>query len=132
MDDAAVNDERTTPEGVPIVAMAAIVNRTGDGLSKAIDVQPIVIEAGGECYIAMRVRKTKDHYLYTDPADGEVVATHVQVFTALNSAIVDSKTVARALRVMAGKVAKAESDRKGQLTLVVDEQDDDEDDAEDE
>lgn len=94
-----------TPEGIPIVAMKAVVTKTGDALSKAVDAEPIVVEAQGVTYIAFRVRKVKDRYDYATNEAGEVEATRVQIFDALNATFIDEKAVAKSLERTAGKVA---------------------------
>jgi hypothetical protein len=112
-------DLGATPTGTPYTSMAMEIKNVGDGLSKAIDVEPIVVKDGERVYVAVEVVKTGETYRTVGEGEG-MTATRVQVFKALKAAIVDGATVRRALEQNYAKVAAAEAMRKsGQLTLVV-------------
>lgn len=116
---------RGTYKGLPIVAMKMIINKTGDGLSKAVDIDPVVIPIDDEPIVAVRLRKTKDRFDAVregGTTSGRTIGyTHVQVFDAVGSTFVDDDEVEEkvAATIEAVAVAEAEKKAKGQGAFKV-------------
>lgn len=115
-----------TYKDLPVTETKIVVNKLGDGLSDAVGIDPIVIEAGEVAFLAVRVRKTKDRYDITYNADGiPVGAVLVQVFDSTGATFADHKIIAAAVQKTVDRVEKAKAEAKGQLTLVLGEKEDD-------
>lgn len=92
--------------GLPILAVKAITTRTGDGLSDALKVEPVLFNLDDECYLAFKVRKIKDQHVLVRDKTGEGIGVdHVQVFAAEGAAFVDTKVVRAAVAKVSEKVA---------------------------
>lgn len=116
-----------TYKGLPVTETKIVVNKLGDGLSDAVGIEPIVIEAGDVAFLAVRVRKTKDRYDITYNADGiPVGAVLVQIFDSTGATFADEKLVGVAIQKVVDKVKEEEARKKGQLTLRLVESDGDE------
>jgi hypothetical protein len=97
------------------------VNKLGDGLSKAVDVEPFIADVGEDVYIACKVRKTKDRYdVVRNDAGVPESYVLVQVFDATGAMFTDAKLARAGIAKMLEKIRKTEADRKGQLELVLD------------
>ena len=113
-------NELGTHKGHEIVGTSIIVNKLGDGLSKAVRVAPIIIEAGEVAYLAVRVKKTKDRYDYVYD-DGAVVGVQlVQIFDATGATFSDEKTVGKKIQKTVDAIVADEAERKrGQMSFEV-------------
>jgi hypothetical protein len=113
-------------KGYPIVETAIIVNKLGDGLSAAVGISPLVIEANDVAFLAVRVKKTKDRYEYIRDARGDITGVRlVQIFDSTGATFADNKIIGVAVQKMVDKIEKARADAKGQLTLVLGEVEED-------
>lgn len=114
-------------KGHEVLTTSIIVNKLGAGLSRAVGVQPFVVEAGEVAFVAVRVSKTKDRYDYVKDDHGAIVGVElVQVFDATAATFADEKLVGKAVAKMQAIIETVEAERKGQLQLgiVVDDDDD--------
>lgn len=120
-----------TYKGLPVTETKIVVNKLGDGLSDAVGIDPIVIEAGEVAFLAVRVRKTKDRYDIVYDGGGQPVgAVLVQIFDSTGATFADEKLVGVAIQKVVDKVAEEQARKKGQLTLhLVEDEDNDEDPA---
>lgn len=110
-----------TYKGLPIIDTKIIINKLGDGLSKAVGVEPMVADVGDDHFISCRVRKTKDRYDVNRDDDGNPVSyTLVQIFDATGAMFTDAKLAKAGIAKMVEKIRKAEVDAKGQLDLELD------------
>ena len=107
-----------THKGLPITNTKIVVNKLGDGLSKAVGVEPLVVEAGDVAFLSVRILKTKDRYEYTYDDEGKPVeVTLVQVFDSTGAMFTDEKLARAGIQKMVERIAAAEAEAKGQLTL---------------
>jgi hypothetical protein len=98
---------------LPIKKTAIIVNQLGAGLSKAVEIDPIVIDAGEYAFLAVKVKKVKDRYDYIEDDDGATDGcVLVQIFNAVGATFADEKLIGAAVHKMMGKVKEAEALRK--------------------
>lgn len=122
------NDEDVEEyEGYPIVDTAIIINKTGDGLSDAVHVEPITVEPNQDVHAVMRLRKTKDRYDFLrDKVTGKIIGVKwIQVFDCTGAAFSDNKMSAVAVQKMVDRVAEAKALAKGQLSMGIEVEDDD-------
>ena len=104
-------DLGTSPEGHPVGDTSIKVLNMGDGLSKAMKVEPVLIKAGEEAYIIVKVIKTKDQYDYTFDDDDDVESVElVQVFRAKTALFVDDVFAVQAIARMEKMLAEAAKD----------------------
>jgi hypothetical protein len=107
-------------KGLPITGTSVVVNKLGDGLSKAVDVEPLVPDVGEDVYIACRVRKTKDRYdVVRDDSGNAVSYTLVQIFDSTGAMFTDAKLARAGIQKMQERIKKLEAERKGQLELLI-------------
>lgn len=108
-------------KGVPIIGTGITVTKLGDGLSKAMKIEPVVVEAGEVVHLIVRAVKTKDHYDYEMDSDGEITGVRlVQVFQASGARFSEADVVRSGIDEMAALIAKREAEEKGQLPLDLD------------
>lgn len=91
------------------------VTNAGDGLSQALKVDPQLLHHGDVVHVALRCEVTK---VYFDEADGdgqELVRIHV--LKAGSAAIVDEKTVKKAIDAQAERIRKAAEEAAGMQGL---------------
>jgi hypothetical protein len=121
------NDVLGEYKGLPILSTSIVVNKLGDGLSKAVGIAPVVIEAGVPAFLAVRVTKTKDRYDVVKDQLGAVIGYElVQVFDATGATFTDEKLVGKKIQKTVDAIVKDEAERKrGQLSLVMPEDEDD-------
>jgi hypothetical protein len=108
-------------EGYPIIATSIVVNKLGDGLSDAVAIDPVSISADEVAHLAVRVRKTKDRYDFIrDKTTGKILGVEwVQIFDSTGATFADSKMISVAVQKMVDKIEKSKADAKGQLSLVL-------------
>ena len=120
-----------TPEtykGLDVLATVIKITNTGDGLSKAMAVEPIEVEFGDVVYVALRLEKTKDGYdvVFSKDDDAPIGVAYVQVFKATQAAFVQEKSVRKAIDSMHDRIVAAEEERKsGQQSLILEYEDGD-------
>ena len=109
-----------TYKGLPVTETSIIVNKLGDGLSAAVGISPIVIEAGDDAYLAVRVRKTKDQYKIVRDDEGTPISVIlIQVFDSTGAMFTDEKLAKVGIQKMVDKIKAAEAAAKGQLSLTL-------------
>ena len=114
------SDVLGTYEDRPILSSSIIVNKLGDGLSKAVDVEPIVVNMGEFAFLAVKVRPTKHRYDAIRDEQNKIVGYElVQIFDSVGAAFTDAKMSAKAIEIMANKIAEEQARRKSQLTLAL-------------
>lgn len=105
-------------KGLPITGTKIIVNALGDGLSKAVNVSPRVVEFGQTAHLAVRMVKTKDRYDAVCREDGSVISYElVQIFITTGAAFNDDKSVVKSVRSMLDLIAEEEAVVRGQFTM---------------
>lgn len=132
--------EEVTPELIPekykgldVLTNVLKITNTGDGLSKAMAIEPVEVEFGDIVYVALRLVKTKDGYdvLYSkDDEERPIGVAYVQQFKATEAAFVPARTVRKLIDTMHDKIIAAEEERKsGQGSLDMEYEDGDDLDA---
>lgn len=120
-----------TYKGLNVLATVIKITNTGDGLSKAMGIEPVEVEFGEVIYVALRLEKTKDGYdvLLSKDDEKPIGVAYVQQFKAMQAAFVPERSVRKAIDSMHDKIVAAEEARKsGQGSLVLSYDDDDDDD----
>lgn len=116
-------------EGLKILSRAIIVNKTGDGLSDAVDIEPHDVEVDGQYNLSVKIRhrKTRFDNVYTKPdkdSDDPPLlkgVDQVDIFDAITVVFDDREDTDKSLADMRQRIA-AEAKRKkdaasGQFTL---------------
>lgn len=119
-----------TYKGLDVLATVIKITNTGDGLSKAMSIEPVMVEFGDVVYVALRLEKTKDGYdvLFSKDDETPLGVAYVQQFKATQSAFIPERAVRKAIDSMHDKIVAAEEARKsgqGSLVLSYDDEDDD-------
>ena len=105
-------------KGLPVTGTSIVVNKLGDGLSKAVGIEPVVIGADERAYLAVLVTKTKDRYDLVRNDEGKAIGyVLVQVFDSQMAIFVDGKAVAKEIDTMRERIRKAEEEAKGVLSF---------------
>lgn len=108
-------------KGYPVIGTSIIVNKLGDGLSKAVAVSPVVVHPNEPAFLGVRVRKTKERYDFVKDDDGEIIGVVlVQIFDSTGATFVEEKSVGKVIQKTVDAIIADEADRKrGQLSLVM-------------
>ena len=109
-----------TYKGLDVLATVIKITNTGDGLSKAMSIEPVEVKFGEVVYVALRLEKTKDGYdvLFSKDDETPLGVAFVQQFKATQAAFVPEKAVRKAIDSMHDKIIAAEEERKsGQSSL---------------
>lgn len=107
-----------SPEGYKVDKTGLKVLNLGDGLSDAMDIEPVVLHAGQEVYIIVRAIKTKDSFDYTFNGDDDVSSVRlVQTVKAKAAVITDDDVARQAIARMEKKIAAAQHPGQGELPL---------------
>lgn len=108
-------------KGHQITGTSVVITNLGDGLSKAVDVEPLVVKLGDRAYVVAEVKKVNDKYvLEVDSKSGKVLGVElVQTFSAIAAAFADPALVAEAIDVMTERIKQLEDERAGRLTLGI-------------
>lgn len=115
-------------KGKKILGTSVKVTNLGDGLSKAVGVEPVVIDCGTFTFIGVKARKLKDTYEASFDAQDKLLGfTLIQHFSAIGATFVDNDAMEKAIHATMEAVALAEAERKeGQRSFSMDSKDDDE------
>jgi hypothetical protein len=118
------NETSTTDLGIykgfKIKKTKIIVNKLGDGLSKAVGVEPIIVKAGEDAFLAVRVRKTKDRYEYVTNDEGKITSVElVQIFDATGATFTDDSAREVIQVVVDAIIEKEELEKNGQMSLGI-------------
>jgi hypothetical protein len=118
----AVQEGLGEHNGYRIEKTSIKVDKLGAGLSKAVEIEPIIIDVNGRAFIAVEVRKTQDKFVYLrNAATGAVESVEqMQVFDALTATFADETLVGKAITKMASRIkmqAETIAETKGQLKL---------------
>lgn len=115
-------------DGLPILSQKLIINKTGDGLSKSVDIAPRHIDTDEESDIAGRIRHRKRRFdnVYTNPdKDSDDPpklkgVIQVDIYEAVAIVFDDREATGKLVDRTLGKIADKEDQEKqakGQLRL---------------
>lgn len=97
-------------EGKEIDAIKVIVQKTGDGLSKAMDVEPKILHQGDTGYIVIAYRAEKIRF---DPSkDAEEKTDRVQILVAEGATFVDADLVGNVVTEMRERIKVYEDEER--------------------
>lgn len=100
-------------EGYPVLGTKIIVNKLGGNLSEAVEIAPLVIDAEGFGYLAVKVQPTKHRYEFERNDDDKIVGVWlVQIFDAVGAMFIDETKVGRPLDKTIEKVATLRREKK--------------------
>ena len=105
-------------EGHGIASTSVSIRNTGDGLSKAMRVDPIKLELGATVYVVLECEVEKHRYEPADFADDLIL---VNMLKAGRATLIDSKAVVAALDQQAKRIEQAEGVERLPGTDVEDE-----------
>lgn len=129
MSNAATTDELDlgTHEGLPITERQIIINKTGDGLSKAMPFDPFDIAPDSEHFLNVHVRHRKtrfDNVYSKDDTDKLIGFIQIDILEATGVTRWADDVAADATREMERKIVdaaeKAKAEKKGQFRLPED------------
>ena len=95
-------------EGKPVASIKIIITKTGDGLSKAMNVEPKVLHQGATGYIVLSYVANKIRF---DPVPGEdeiIEVDRVQILEATGATFVDRDLIGDVVEVMRERIAAHE------------------------
>jgi hypothetical protein len=93
-------------EGRDVAAIKIIITKAGDGLSKAMAVEPKVLHQGDQGYLVLSYTTSKIRF---DPSKGEEESTdRVQILEATGATFADRDLVGEIIDQMAARVAEHE------------------------
>ena len=107
-------------EGQPVHAVALAIRNTGDGLSAAMDVDPVELHHGDIVDVVLRCEVDKIRYDELRDSDG---LKRVQMLKAVRATLIDSDVVNEAFAEQSKRIADKEG--QAQLDLEDDGEDDD-------
>lgn len=109
------NDAPIEYRGRPIRKVTVAVTNAGDGLSKALKVDPRNIEPGQDIYVVLRTHLAKDAFVFVTGTDGQEGSEVDLVYTlsAGDATIVDGDLVRDLVDQQAERVKLAEEAEKG-------------------
>lgn len=107
-------------ENLDVVATSIAVTNAGDGLSKALGVDPEVFHLEDELTVALHCVVAKVRHEPTKDDPSSVIRVHV--LRAGNAVIIDDDTVEKALREQAERIRLAEEEAEGVLHLEFEEE----------
>lgn len=105
-------------EGLEVIATTIAIRNTGDGLSKAMEVDPQVLHQNDTVYVVMECKVTD--VAHPTVKDAETKVTRKHVLKAGNATIVDGKLVRVALNEIADKIQKARDEATKAQALDLD------------
>jgi len=100
--------------GKPVMDTSAVIKKTGDGLSKAMELDPAIYEPGSVVTFVIRARVARHQFILSE--DGATYSL-VQQFDAGTLAVIDDDLAAEALNDMEARIQAAEDARRKQPTL---------------
>jgi hypothetical protein len=99
-----------TFEGREIVGIKIAIMKAGDGLSKAMAVEPKILHQGDEGYLVLAYRTTKIRF---DPLkDDDDAAERIQILEANGATFVDADLVGDVVTKMRERVEEYEEEQK--------------------
>lgn len=109
------NDAPIEYRGRPIRKVTVAVTNAGDGLSKALKVDPRNMEPGEDIYVVLRTRLAKDNYVFVQGRDGEDGSEVDLVYTlsAGDATIVDGDLVKQLVDDQAERIQLAYEEEHG-------------------
>lgn len=105
------NDAPREYRGKPIRKVTVAVTNAGDGLSKALKVDPRNIEPGEDIYVVLRTRLAKDGYVFVDVEEGQWDL--VYSLSAGDATIVDADLVKQLVDDQAERIQLAYENEHG-------------------
>jgi len=108
-------------KGHQITGTSIVLTNLGDGLSKAVEVEPLIVKLNDVVFIAVKAKKVNDKYvLEVDQKSGKVMGVElVQTFSATAATFADEALVSEAIESMSERIRKEEDERAGRLTLGI-------------
>ncbi len=103
-------------EGQKIVGTTIKVTNAGDGLSDALEIDPLVMHHDEEVFLVLKCRVAKVNFPPAPKDEDGVLREHV--LKAGDSAIVDEKLVKKAIDEQAEKTRKAREEAAGIQSLL--------------
>ncbi len=91
-------------QGHSVTGATVSIRNTGDGLSKAMQVDPVELELGGTVYVVLECEVEKHRY---EPADFAEDLTLVNMLKAGAATIVDRRVVGKFIDAQAKKISDA-------------------------
>ena len=120
-----MTEEKKNPlgtfKGYKIIETKIVVNKLGDGLSKAVGIEPVVVAPNEPAFLGVRVRKTKDRYDFVRDESNKIIGVIlVQIFDATGAAFVEEKAIGKRVQNVVDAIAADEAMKKdGQMTLEI-------------
>lgn len=102
-------------EGRPVQAVKAAITGAGDGLSKALAIEPREHRAGQDVYVVLKCKVGKIGHVPTDDAADSF--ERVEQFKAKIVTIVDEDLVKTSLDEQYERNVRYDAERKGQLSF---------------
>lgn len=100
--------------GKPITAVTIAVQNVGDGLSKALEIDPVIIEVGDSIRMLIDGVVKRHDYELIEKADSYEIKLVIKGGTAM---LLDDAGSAKKLRVQADRIAKAVKEKAGESRL---------------
>lgn len=103
-------------EGVPVIVTSVAVRKAGDGLSKALHIEPQTLKHGDVIDVAIRCEVTQIGFKPVNGAEGCLERVHV--LTAKEATVIDSDVVRDAIDAQADRIRAADDAAAGRQRLV--------------
>ena len=100
--------------GRPVISVVSKTTNTGDGLSAALGIEPVIYEVGREVTIVHRTEVAAHRYRFTSEEQGYVLEI---TFKAYSGMVIDDDLVAVAMDKMDERIQAAKDEAAGQHTL---------------
>lgn len=107
-------------EGTDVLGIKIIINKTGDGLSKAMSVVPTILAIEDEGYVVLKYRTQKIRFDEAVNKEHELEGVHrVQILEALGATFIDDDLVSKVFNEMQNRIREDEASKKnGQQALT--------------
>lgn len=109
--------ELGTFEGRDVIATPIVIRKAGDGLSKSLDLDPVIIHQGDDLYVVLKLHC--DGIKFKANKDRDDMLDRVADCSAVLCTVVEEKSVAKALAAQARKFEQAK-EMKGQEQMDID------------
>jgi hypothetical protein len=110
-------------DGREVTGLSAIITKTGDGLSDALEVDPVESHIGSRRTVALDVYLKKVRF---DPIKDTTLLRRVEIWEAEGATFVDRAVVSEALDAMAQRIEEARGVQRLPLDDALDEDEADE------
>ncbi len=100
-------------EGRPVRAIKVIITKAGDGLSKAMAVEPTILHQEDEGYLVLSYRVTKIRFDPVTDEDGNVdEVDRVQILEAQGATLIDDELGQDMIQGMQARIAEHDAEVK--------------------